>query len=107
MAAKNHTADVRTESQKTEMAEGFAEYEYEYRNTEDAFTVVYEDDECVVIADHTGHELNEWASDFGVEREDLRQTMRALAEQEMSRQDAHEAFSYSDPVVFDKLAGDN
>ena len=100
--SQNTDADVRTDSQKTEMAESFEEFEAEYR-TEDHWTIVHEDEDCVIVADHTGHEINEWADLFDVDREELRQTFRALAEQKISEQDAHEAFSHSDPVVFDKF----
>jgi len=100
---QNTDADARTDSQKINMAETFVEFEAEYRDDPDHREVVFEDDDCVIIADHTGHEINDWANLFDADREDLRQTFRALAEQKMSEQDAHEAFSYSDPVVFDKL----
>jgi len=95
------TTDVRTEAQKIEMMETFDEYEYEYRN-EDTYTVVFEDDDTLIIADHSGYEINEWASDFGADREDLRAAFRAIADEKMGEHDAHEAFSYSDPVVFEK-----
>lgn len=100
--ARNATTDVRTDSMKIAMAEHFADYEAEYRE-EDNHTVVYEDDECVIVADHTGHELNEWASDYDVDREDLRAFCRQAADSKMGEQDAHEAFSHSDPLVFDRF----
>lgn len=103
MARESQTEDVRTDSQKRTMAETFDEYEAEYRNDEAHGIIVHEDDECVIYADHTGHEINEWANEFDVEREELRQTFRALAEQKMGEKDAHEAFSHFDPVVFDKF----
>lgn len=102
MAQNTDATDARTDSQKNEMAEFFAEERAEYEGT-DGYTIVYEDDEAAVVADHTGHEINEWAERFDADREALRSTFRALAEQKMGEQDAHEAFSYSDPVVFDKL----
>lgn len=84
---------------KIEMAEHFQSFEHEYR--EDDATdaeVVYEDDQVIVVADHSGHELNEWASDFDVDRGQLSETMHALA-----RQVCDYDWSVSDPVVFDKI----
>ena len=83
---------------KTEMAEHFEEFEAEYRTEPQHHEVVYEDDQVIVVADHTGHELNEWASDFDVDRTEFSQTMHALA-----RQVCDYSWSVSDPVVFDKL----
>ena len=100
--AQNTTADDRTDPQKIKMARFFAEERAEYEDV-DGYTIVYEDDETAIVADHTGHEINEWARQFDVSREDLRSTFRALADQKMDEREAHEAFSYSDPVVFDKL----
>lgn len=101
--ARNTAADDRTDTQKTEMAETFDEFEVEYREEPEHREVVHEDSECVIIADHTGHEINEWAAEFDVDREDLRSTFRAIADQKMDEQDAHKLFSHADPVVFDKL----
>jgi len=101
--SQDNTADDRTDEIKITMAKTFEEFEYEYRNEPEHREIVYEDDQCVVIADHTGHEINEWASEFGVDRSELRSTFRALADQLMDDQEAHEIFSYADPVVFDKL----
>jgi hypothetical protein len=100
--AQNTATDARTDNQKIEMATWFDDEESEYRDS-DGYTVVFEDEDCVVVADHTGHEINEWASRFDADREELRASFRALAEQKMGEKDAHEAFSYSDPVVFDRL----
>ncbi|RQG93716.1 hypothetical protein [Natrarchaeobius oligotrophus] len=100
--AQNNATDDRTDNQKIKMAKWFSEERAEYEDA-DGFTIVYEDDECVIIADHSGHEINEWASRFDADREELRSTFRALADQKMGEKDAHEAFSYSDPVVFDKF----
>lgn len=97
MATTN--SDERTDAQKATMADFFAEERAEYEDS-DGYTLVHEDDETVVVADHTGHELNEWARRFDMDRENLRQTMRALADEAMGEQDAHDAFSHSDPVVF-------
>lgn len=95
--------DARTERMKMEMAEAFTEFEAEYRDEPKHREVVYEDDDCVIIADHTGHELNEWASEFDTDRDDLRETFRSLADQKMTEQTAHAVFSYADPIVFDKF----
>jgi ATP-dependent Clp protease ATP-binding subunit ClpA len=98
--------DPRADYQRIEMTEWFDEERSEYADA-DGYTIVYEDDQVAVVADHTGHELNEWAERFGVDRERLRQTMRALAEDVIGEKDAHDAFSYSDPVVFDKFEDDD
>jgi hypothetical protein len=100
--ANQTTSDARTHSQKIRMGRFFDEERAEYEDT-DGYTIVYEDDKCAIVADHTGHELNEWAKLLDADREDLRSTFRALADQMMGERDAHEAFSHSDPVVFDKL----
>ena len=71
LSAVDNTDDPRSESMKISMAEHFGDYEYEYR--EDPHTdaeVVYEDDRVIVVADHTGHELNEWVSDFNMTEAD-------------------------------------
>lgn len=100
---QNTTTDVRTDSLKTRMAEAFVEHEDEYRNGS-AFEVVYEDDEKVIVADHAGHELNEWAATTDDHsREELRSFFRAVADNWMGEQDAHDLFSYADPVVFDRF----
>ena len=102
MEAQNE-ADGRSTETKIEMAETFKEFEDEYRTEPKHREVVYEDDDCVIIADHTGHELNEWANTVAEDRETLRESFRALADQKMSEQTAHAVFSYADPVVFDKF----
>jgi len=99
--AQNTADDDRTDKQKIKMARFFDEERAEYEDS-DSYTIVFEDDEAVIVADHTGHEINEWASRLDADREELRSSFRALADQKMGEQDAHEAFSYSDPVVFDK-----
>lgn len=92
------THDARTETMKTQMAENFDEFEAEYRE-EDHWTVVYEDDQVVVVADHTGHELNEYAKEFDVSRRELSEIMHDLA-----RDLCDHNWSASDPIVFDKPA---
>jgi len=97
--AQNTAADARTDSQKITMAQHFAEFEYEYRDGPDTDAeVVYEDDQVVVVADHSGHELNDWASDLGLDRSELSEQMHTLA-----RQLCDYDWSVSDPVVFDKV----
>ena len=96
---QNTDADGRTEAQKIRMAEHFAEFEHEYRHDDDTDAeVVYEDDEVIVVADHTGHELNEWANDFGIHRSVLSEIMHTLA-----RQVCDYSWEVSDPVVFDEI----
>ena len=94
--------DPRAQYQQIQMAEWFDKERSEYADA-DGYTIVHEDDQVAVVADHTGHELNGWAERFGVNRERLRQTMRTLAEDVIGEKDAHGAFSHSDPVVFDKI----
>lgn len=94
----NNNDDIRSESMKIEMAEHFKEFEAEYRTEPRHHEVVYEDDEVVVVADHTGHEINEWASDFNLDRETLSVCFHRLA-----RQKCDYSWSVSDPIVFDKL----
>lgn len=102
MAQNNAATDGRTDNQKIKMANSFAEERAEYEES-DGYTVVYEDEDCAIVADHTGHEINEWANCFDADREEIRATFRAIAEEKMGEKEAHEYFSYSDPVVFDKL----
>lgn len=98
MNAHNATDD-RSDKMKRTMAQHFADFEYEYRHDEDTDAeVVYEDDQVIVVADHTGHELNEWADDLGVDARDFSETMHGLA-----RQVCDYSWSVADPVVFDKL----
>jgi hypothetical protein len=99
---QQNTDDDRTEEQISAMSDAFYEYEHEYRTEPKHREIVYEDDECIIIADHTGHEINEWASEFDTNRESLRSTFRSIADEKMNEVKAHEVFSYSDPVVFDK-----
>lgn len=100
--ARNKATDERTDNQKIKMATWFDEHRVEYEES-DQYDIVYEDEDCVVVADHTGHEINEWASKFDGDRETLRSSFRWLADQKMDAQEAHEVFSHADPVVFDKL----
>jgi predicted transcriptional regulator len=91
--------DPRTDKMKREMANHFEAYEYEYREDEDTDAkVVYEDDQVIVVADQSGHELNEWASDFDVDRTELSEFFH-----ERARKLTDYDWGYSDPVLFDKL----
>lgn len=92
------TEDTRSMDMKIEMAEHFESFETEYRTEPKAHEVVYEDDQVIVVADHTGHELNEWANDFDMDRRELSRLMHDLA-----RDVCDYNWSTSDPVVFDKL----
>jgi len=96
------TTDDRSTNMKIEMAEHFDGDRATYTDS-DSHTIVYEDEQVAIVADHSGNELNEWANAFSMDREDLRVTMRALAESVLGEREAHEAFSYADPIVFDKL----
>jgi hypothetical protein len=94
--------DPRSESMKISMAEHFEDFEHEYR--EDPHTdaeVVYEDDQVIVVADHTGHELTEWVSDFNMTDEDC--DAFCTWNHEVARELTDHDWSAADPVVFDKL----
>ena len=94
MAQNNSATDARTDEQKIEMAEHFAENEADYRDADWA-NVVYEDDEVVLIEDTKGYEFGEWQDEFG---EDFSETMHDLADQLVDRR-----WSATYPLVFDKL----
>ena len=94
--------DPRSESMKISMAEHFGDYEHEYRH--DPHTdaeVVHEDDQVIVVADHTGHELSEWVSDFNMTEEDC--DAFCMWNHEVARELTDHDWSAADPVVFDKL----
>jgi hypothetical protein len=94
--------DPRSESMKIQMADHFGEFEHEYR--EDPHTdaeVVYEDDQVIVVADHTGHELNEWVSDFNMTEEDRYAFYKW--NHEVARELTDHGWAVAYPVVFDKL----
>ena len=93
--------DPRSESMKISMAEHFEDFEHEYR--EDPHTdaeVVYEDDQVIVVADHTGHELNEWVSDFNMTEEDRYAFYKW--NHEVARELTDHGWAVAYPVVFDK-----
>jgi len=88
------TADPRSTEIKREMANHFEMYEADYRDA-DWCTIVYEDDEVVVIADHKGFEHSEWDDEF--ETREFSSMMHELA-----RQLCDYNWSAAWPVVFDK-----
>jgi hypothetical protein len=92
-------ADPRPDGMKRRMAEHFEAFEHEYREDDDTdATVVYEDDQVVVVADFSGHELNEWSDDFGVDRDALSEFFHVQA-----RKITDYDWGYADPVLFDKF----
>jgi hypothetical protein len=99
--AQNTAADGRTDHMKQMMAEHFAEMESEYRDG-DWCSVVYEDDEVVLIADHKGYEFGEWRDEFDLADGRFSEIMHELAGQLTDRRWASDY-----PVVFDKLKGGN
>jgi hypothetical protein len=102
LSAADNIDDPRSESMKISMAEHFCEFEHEYR--EDPHTdaeVVYEDDQVIIVSDHTGHELNEWVSDFNMTEEDRYAFYKW--NHEVARELTDHGWSVAYPVVFDKL----
>ena len=102
LSAVDNTDDPRSEAMRISMAEHFGEFEYEYR--EDPHTgaeVVHEDDQVIVVADHTGHELNEWVSDFNLTEEDC--DAFCACNLVVARELTDHSWAVVDPVVFDKL----
>ena len=94
-----NTADPRSDNMKIKMAEHFENFEHEYREDSDTHAeVVHEDDDCIIVADHTGHELNEWSDDFDVDRSALSEFFHDVA-----RQKCDYSWSTADPVVFDQF----
>jgi len=101
LSAADNIDDPRSESMKISMAEHFCEFEHEYR--EDPHTdaeVVYEDDQVIVVSDHTGHELNEWVSDFNMTEEDRYAFYKW--NHEVARELTDHGWAVAYPVVFDK-----
>jgi hypothetical protein len=92
------TNELLTDAQKAEMSRHFDALEHEYRESDatDA-DVVYEDDRFVVVADHTGHELNEWADDFDLDAREFSIEMHRRA-----RALCDHNWSTDDPVVFEQ-----
>ena len=94
--------DPRSGAMRISMTEHFEDFEHEYR--EDPHTgaeVVHEDDQVIVVADHTGHELNEWVSDFNMTEEDC--DAFYAWNHEVARELTDHDWVVVDPVVFDKL----
>ena len=102
MEQNNATDDPRSDSMKIEMAEHFDEFEFEYREDPDTDAeVVFENDRVIVVADHTGHELTEWESDFNMTHEEC--DAFNLWNHEVARSLTDRSWAVADPVVFDKL----
>jgi hypothetical protein len=98
--AQNTTADGRTDALKIEMAQHFAENRADYEDA-DWGEIVYEDDDCVIVADHKGYEFDEWTitADKGdMTSRQFSETMHTLA-----RQKCDHDWSVHYPIVFDKL----
>lgn len=98
MAQNTASGYERTDSHTIEMAEHFLAFQTEYRTEPQHHEVVHEDKDCIVVADHTGHELSEWANDFDVDRSAFSARMHELA-----REVCDYNWATSDPVVFDKF----
>jgi len=94
--AQSQTRDERSNALKIKMAKHFAEFEADYRDA-DWCSIVYEDDEKVIIADHRGYEFSEWSEDSAA-GEDFSQIMHDLANEWVERR-----WPADYPVVFDKL----
>lgn len=89
------TNDPRPDEMKREMATHFAAYEADYRS-EDWCSIIYEDDEVVLIADHKGYEHSEWQDDFS-------EVEFSSMMHELARQLSDYNWVASWPVVFDKV----
>ena len=102
LSAVDNTDDPRSEAMRISMAEHFEDFEHEYR--EDPHTdaeVVHEDDQVIVVADNTGHELTEWESDFNMTHEEC--DAFYSWNHEVARELTDHNWAVVDPVVFDKL----
>ena len=102
LSAVDNTDDPRSEAMRISMAEHFEDFEYEYH--EDPHTdaeVVFENDRVIVVADHTGHELTEWESDFNMTHEEC--DAFHSWNHEVARELTDHNWAVVDPVVFDKL----
>ena len=90
--------DPRTDEMKEDMLAHYEEYTEMYQEDEHTKAeVVHEDDDCIIVADHSGHELNDWSSHYGINRDALSEWAHAYA-----RQKCDYSWSVSDPVVFTK-----
>ena len=102
LSAVDNTDDPRSEAMRISLAEHFDDFEYEYR--QDPHTdaeVVHEDDQVIVVADHTGHELTEWAADFNMTEEDC--DAFCGWNHEVARELTDYDWATVEPVVFEKL----
>jgi hypothetical protein len=95
---KAQAGDPRSLSMKIKMAEEFEEYEADYRNDDHFGEVVHEDDEVVIVADASGHQLNDIAERYGVDRTAISEFFHRVA-----RNRCDYSWEVSDPVVFDKF----
>jgi len=72
---------------------------------EDHIEQVAETDDLVVLRDTAGYELNGWADDLGISRNDLSERMHDLARDHYGRDEADgsgDPWSVSDPLVLAK-----
>ena len=97
MTNQHATEDKRSTELKQEMAEHFAAHEADYRDA-DWCTIIHEDDDVVLIADHKGYEFDEWSDESDLTAREYSQTMHDLAGQLSDRK-----WPADYPVVFDKL----
>ena len=86
---------------KIQMADHFCAFEHEYREDPHSDAeIVHEDDQVIVVADHTAYELNEWVSHFDMTEED------GYAFYKWNREVARELVKHDwavlYPVVYDK-----
>lgn len=102
----NTTEDPRPDSLKAAMAEGWEEHEDEYRDdmNYEGSEVVYEDEELVIVADHShsGRELDRCVSGHDVPRRVVRNWMLDVAQER-----ADYDWSESDALVFAKSEADD
>ena len=99
MAQRTAFHDPRTDDLKADLTDGWERYEDDYRDdiNYEGSTVVYESDDTVIVADHTGHELNEYLKDHDIPRRAVSQWMHNVA-----RALTDYDWSHADPIVFDK-----
>jgi len=100
MAPQNATDDdPRTDQMKRDMANHFEQFEADYRNN-DWGSIVYEDPEVVVVADHKGYEFEQWRDCFDTVGIEFSKIMHDLARQVTDRD-----WSADYPLVYDKFEG--
>jgi len=100
MSRNVNADDPRSTDLKQDMAAGWNEHKGEYRDSEnyEGSEVVHEGSEMVIVADHTGHELNEYLKDHDIPRRVVSNWMH-----EVAREKTDYNWEASDPIVFDKL----